>query len=150
MNHSAISRQKPNKRFKNTDYPFSLVLKMKKSTMPSEYTCDIDIEYTHNHSLTSLQSLSFQDIPTEVSDRITNLFEKGLTPGLAYREMLQQVKAVSKDDLELHLNLANRSIMPRRRDFNNLYTEFHREKFGTKDINSMFNCLEGKNIFYFL
>uniref|UniRef100_A0A7M5XMD0 MULE transposase domain-containing protein n=2 Tax=Clytia hemisphaerica TaxID=252671 RepID=A0A7M5XMD0_9CNID len=32
--------------------------------------------------------------------------------------------------------------MPRRRDFNNLYTQFHREKFGSENLETMFNCFE--------
>ena len=66
-----------------------------------------------------------------------------MTPGLAYRELLQEIKQISANDVELHRNLADRSKMPRRRDFNNLFTEFHRKQFGTKNIEAMFKNLEG-------
>ena len=106
--------------------------------------CHLDTEYNHNHPLESLQALNFRNISEDVSNKIKLHLEKRSTPGSAYKEMLQLLKQQSKDDLELHLNLADFSKMPKRRDFNNLYTEFHRKKFGTKDVKKMFENLEGK------
>uniref|UniRef100_A0A7M5V8P8 MULE transposase domain-containing protein n=1 Tax=Clytia hemisphaerica TaxID=252671 RepID=A0A7M5V8P8_9CNID len=107
-----------------------------------KYPAQINIEYSHSHSTKSLQSLSFKDIPDHVSKTIHELFQKGYTPGLAYREMMQDLKSKSTDDLDLHLKLADRSQMPRRRDFNNLYTDYHRRLFGTANIKEMFKNLE--------
>lgn len=45
---------------------------------------------------------------------------------------------------ELHQNMADRSIMPMRRDFNELYTEFKNKKYGLRDLSLMFMTLKTK------
>ena len=88
MNHIKVARQKPSKRFKNTYFPFSLCVRIKRETPSSKFSAILDIEYNHNHPVQSLQSLSFRDISDDVSNRIKQLFERGFTPGLVYREIL--------------------------------------------------------------
>ena len=144
MDVAEAKQKKIGKRIQNTNCPFHMSISLKKSVTGNEPTAIINMEYNHNHEVASLQALTFRDIAEETSNRIVQLFERGLTPGLAYREMLQELKQKFPNDLELHRNLADRSIMPRRKDFNNLYTQFHRNKFRTENIESMLQNLEGK------
>ena len=75
MNSKNILLSKPSKRFKNTDCPFSMVLKFQ-SNINDGYNCLLEIEWTHNHPVNSLQSLSFKDIRKDVATKINELFEK--------------------------------------------------------------------------
>ena len=142
MNHREVLQKNPTKRLKNADCPFSLSIRLKRD-LQSVYSARINIDYNHSHPVQSLQTLSFKDISEKVSKEIRHLYEKGYTPGMAYRDCLQTLKSIATDDLDFHLKLADRSIIPRRRDFNHLYTEFHRQMFGTKNITEMFKNLEG-------
>ncbi|XP_066927559.1 uncharacterized protein [Clytia hemisphaerica] len=137
MNISELSQKKVGRRVQNTNCPFNLSVSLLKSFDQNEPSSIIDIEHNHNHSVSCLQSLTFRDISEETAGKVKQLFERGLTPGLAYRELIQDIKVKSRDDLEFHTNMADRSQMPRRNDFNNLYTQFHREKFGTEDIEAI-------------
>ena len=119
-----ILATKPNIRFefKNTNCPFSLVAKIGKNTHLEDFNSTIDIEWNHNHPIQSLHSLSFKDIPTAVTNNILEMFNSGLLPGAAYREFLRQLKSECKDDLEFHKRFTDRSQAPRRKDFNDIYT----------------------------
>ena len=50
----------PNKRFKNTNCPYSMVVRIGKACDGEELCSVIDIEWNHNHSVQSLHSLSFK------------------------------------------------------------------------------------------
>ena len=95
-----------------------------------EFGSTIDIEWNHNHSVQSLHSLSFKDIPTSVKNDIKQMFESGLLPGAAHREFLRQLRSECKDELEYHQQLADRSKAPRRKDFNNIYSLFKKTGLG--------------------
>ena len=142
MNSKNVLLSKPSKRFKNTDCPFSLVLKFKSNTNDG-YNCLLEFEWIHNHPVKSLQSLSSKDIRKDVATEINDLFEKGYTPGLAYREFLREVKSCTTNDLEFHKQICDRSNFPRRTDYNYLYTEYNRSKYGTQSTNAMFEKLHG-------
>jgi hypothetical protein len=77
-----------------------------------------------------------------VKNDIKQMFASGLLPGVAYREFLRQLRSECKDELEYHQRLADRSIAPRRQDFNDIYSEFKRERFGTGNMSDMFSALE--------
>ena len=65
--------------------------------------------------------------------------------GLAYREYLQELKSSCKgNDLEYHVKKADRSLCPRRPDFNRLYSTYCKEKFGAKNGPEMFQRLHEK------
>jgi len=128
MDIGEVTQKKVGKRIQNTNCPFNLSISLKKLFTENGPTSIISMEYHHKHEVTSLQALTFRDIATETSSTIMQLFDRGLTPGLAYREMLQDMNRRYTNDLELHKNLADRSQMPRRGDFNNLYTQFYRKK----------------------
>ena len=142
MDPGAILGEKPSKRFKNNDCPFSLVFRIKK--MFDEFPCVIDIEWNHNHAIQAGQSYSFEDIPSNTIEKIKTMYDHGYTAGLAYRELLKSLKNESKDELEFHFNLSHRSKMPRRRDFNQIYTQYKNEKYGSKDVTAMFSLLKAK------
>ena len=102
----------------------------------------IDIEWDHNNSVQSLHSLSFKDIPQLVTNQIKEMYANGLLPGAAYRELLRQLRSECKDDFEYHQRLSDRSVAPRRKDFNDIYDEFKKERFGTGSLADMFASLE--------
>lgn len=138
-----ILSSKPSKRFKNTNCPFSLVVRLgKRVEVEEDYNSSIDVEWNHNHSVDSLHSLSFKDIPTSVTNTITQMYVSGLLPGAAHREFLRQLRSECKDDLEYHRRLSDRSEAPRREDFNRIYSDFKEERFGTGSISDMFSALE--------
>ena len=86
MNHREVLQKNPIKRL--TDCPFSLSIRLKRD-LQSVYSARISIDYNHNHPVQSLQALSFKDISEQVSKEIRHLYEKGFTPGMAYRDCLQ-------------------------------------------------------------
>ena len=132
---------KPNKRFKNTNCPFSLAVKIGKNAQSAHFPSIIDIEWNHNHAVEALHSLSFKDIPTYVTDKILDMFDNGLLPGAAYQEFLRQLRSECNTDLDYHKRLSDRSQAPRRKDFNDIYINF-KERFGTASLTDMFCALE--------
>ena len=120
-----IITERPCKRFKNTDCPFMLSVKVLQKP-EDEYACIIEAEWNHNHTTVALQVIGFKDIPEEVVEHIKVLFKSGLTPGMAYREHKKELRARCKSELVYHHVLADRSKAPRRRDFNALYEEYNR------------------------
>ena len=104
----------------------------------------MELEYNHNHPVNALQTLTFKDISINTRDQIKTMYQNGFTPRLAFKEMYKEVTKQASDEIQVHLKIADRSIMPLRSDFNSLYTEFKREKFGTKDLQTMFSLLNEK------
>ena len=137
-----ILASKPRKRFKNTNCPFSLVVRIGRNPDAADFCSTIDMEWNHNHSVQLLHSLSFKDVPASVISRIKEMFAGGLLPGAAYRELLRQLRSECKDDLEYHRRLSDRSQAPRRKYFNDIYTDFKKERFGTGSMSEMFSTLE--------
>ena len=77
---------------------------------------------------------------------INGYFENDMTPGLAYKEYVKNLRNFYPGDLtRYHKALANRSICPRRRDFNKLYAEFNLDRFGGSNTEKMLEIRE-KNI----
>ncbi|XP_065650098.1 uncharacterized protein LOC136078351 isoform X1 [Hydra vulgaris] len=140
MNASEIIKKNPSQRFKNTDCPFSLILKYCRYEKTKTI---LDLEWTHNHPINSFQSLSFKDIQTDILSSIYNLFENGYTPGLAYCEFYKKTKDMCKNEIEFHKFISDGSVFPRRTDYNFLYTDYHQSKYGSKDMNAMFEALCG-------
>ena len=136
-----ILASQPSKRFKNTNCPFSLVVRLGKR-VDEDYNSSIDVEWNHIHSVDSLHSLSFKDIPMNVTNTITQMYASGLLPGAAHREFLRQLRSECQDDLEYHKRLSDRSEAPRREDFNRIYSDFKEERFGTGSMSDMFSALE--------
>ena len=56
MNVKEVIAEKPSNRLKNTDCPYSLIVKF------DEYPCEMDFEYTNNHPVDVVQSLNFKDV----------------------------------------------------------------------------------------
>ena len=110
----------------------------------SDFNTIIDVEWNHNHSTTSLHSLTFKDISTETKSKIQQLFNAGLLPGAAHKEVMKQLRSECKDVFEYEEKLADRSIIPRRPDINRLYGLFTREMYGSTNVSCMFEKLEEK------
>ena len=52
----------------------------------------VEIEWTHNHPIKSLQAMTFHDINPATKLNIMGVFEKGYTPSLAHKELIRQVQ----------------------------------------------------------
>ena len=140
----AIKTTNPLKRVKNTYCPMSMTFKITKEEFADEYPCQITIEHTHNHPTKSLEVFSYKTLTEEVIGKVDSLFESGCTPSSAYREYLCVLRKICRDELEFHLKKADRSITPRRRDFNYLYKKYCLACFGGKDSAEMFEMLASK------
>ena len=70
-----------------------MVVKSCKACDGEELCSIIDIEWSHNHSVQSLHSLSFKDIPPLVTNQIKEMYANGLLPGAAFRELLRQLRS---------------------------------------------------------
>ena len=81
-------------------------------------------------------------MPASVVSLVKEMFARGLLPGAAYREMMRQLRSECNDDLDYHRRLSDRSQAPRRKDFNNIYTEFKKERFGTGSLSEMLSTLK--------
>ena len=76
----------------------------------------------HNQSVQSLEASHFRDVSPDCVERVYQLFESGHTPSIARHQYLQDIRVSCKDGLDLHKKKADTSVVPRRRDFNYLYT----------------------------
>ena len=126
-----------------------MVLKQKRSEH-EQFATTLDLEWTHSHSIDSLQANSYKDISDSTKEYVTSLFENGYTPSLAYKEFISKMRAETANDIEFHLKMSNRSIMPRRWDFNHLYKIYNELKYGTRDLSSICQHLKGMFDFYLL
>ena len=138
-----VFEEKPAKRFKNTSCPFKMEIKKLKSNHDG-FPFLVTLHWNHNHPVNSLQAWNFKDIPANIIEEVHCLYEKGLTPALAYREYMTNLKECCKDDLDFHHRKGDRSKCPRRGDFYNIYTEFCKSHFGAKNGEEMLAALDEK------
>ena len=96
--------------------------------------------------LTLFRRNSFKDLAEDVTDTIRQYFISGMTPGTAYKEFVLNLRLSSRYMFKFHRALADRSVCPRRRDFNMLYGEFNLEKYGRSNCETMFVILEDRII----
>ena len=99
-----VSSEKPAKRFKNTCCPFKMMVKKVRTDVAHPFS--IILEWKHIHPMNSLQAWNFKDIPPSVVNKINSLYERGLTPGLVYREYMSSLRNACKDNFEFHLKKA--------------------------------------------
>ena len=136
MNPDQVLIAKPHKRFKNTNCQFSLIARLPRKE--GEYGAELDIEWNHNHPTNSLHASSFKEIPDAIVHTIKDMFSNGLLPGAAHKEFMRQLRSECKDEIEYHLRLADRSKVPRRADFNDIYGSFNKTLYGTENLKSMY------------
>ena len=117
----------PSARVKNTNCSFQMRVKIKQ-----ESCCTVDIEWEHNQSAQSLEASHFRDVSPDCVERVYQLFESGHTPSTARHQHLQDIRVSCKDGLNFYKKKADTSVVPRRRDFNYLYTrtQFCKETLG--------------------
>ena len=127
--------------FKNTSCPFSLVIRRR-----PDNTCMVNLNYEHNHSVTSLQVLSFRDLSLEVKDKIVQLFKLGYPPSKAYHEYIRELNSKYPGSTFQQI-AADRYILPKRHDFNNLYDSYVTELYGQRNSVGIYNKLKGKIYF---
>ena len=137
-----IMKNNPAKRIKNTNCPFSMCAKILLD-QSLEFPCTIEIKWNHNHGTNTLQAWSYKDLTEEAVNTIKQYFMNGMTPGTAYKEFVDNLRiSCGTDILAYHRVLADRGTCPRRRDFNALYVEFNKEKYGGSDVKAMLDNLE--------
>ena len=102
------------------------------------------MENYHNHPTQSLEATSFKDLTDLVKEKINSLFELGMSLSLVCKEFLQNFRKDCDDELMFYKQKADRSLCIRRRDFNFLYSQFYKEKFGGKNEAAMFDKMELK------
>ena len=105
--------------------------------------CYVDVEWEHNHSVDTLEASNFRDLSSECVEKVNQLYESGNTPSTARQQHLKELRATCNDELTYHKKKAGRSVTPRKRDLNHLYSTFGEEKFGGKGP-LMFEKLEEK------
>ena len=74
----------PNKaarRTKNTKCPFAMIIKLKKQVELGTKSCNIQLDWSHNHPLQSLAVSMFNDILPETAEKVMEYFDQGLSPG---------------------------------------------------------------------
>ena len=64
---------------------------------------------------------SFKGLSEQVCEKMSNMFALGMAPSRAFYEFMHELRVTCIDELEFHVKRADRSICPRRRDFNTLY-----------------------------
>ena len=57
---------------------------------------------------------------------------------------MEHLRRLYPGDMEFHVNKANRTVCPRRRDFNVPHRKYKDHLYGGKNGESMFECLEKK------
>jgi hypothetical protein len=88
-----------NKRFKNTDCPYLMIIIIGKDNIMMQKT---SVQLLILNGTTTIQcnhSLSFKDNPPLVTSRIKEMYASGLLPGAAYRGLLRQLRSEYKDAL---------------------------------------------------
>ena len=136
---TTVLQRNPLKRIKDTYCPFSLSIKVKKGS--ESYPCDIFLAHEHNHPTTSLEALSHKSLSESVVEEVNSLFVSGYTSSSAYREFLCSLRRNCTSELDFHIQKADRSLCPRRRDFNSIYSKYCRQYFGGKNGEEMFSMM---------
>ena len=128
-----ILSKHPSKRFQNTYCDFQIKFKVYKTGLAPrmKYPCVIILENHRNRPTQSLEATNFKDLTDLVKGKVNSLL--GMSPSLAYKEFLQNLRKDCDDELIFHKQKADRSVCPRRRDFNFLYSQFCKEIFGGKN-----------------
>ena len=118
----------PAARVKNTNCPFQLVIKIN-----TQNNCVIDIDWSHNHSVCALEASNFKELSSESIGEIRKLYEAGETPCTARQIFIKKLRTDCSNELDFHVRKADRSVVPRRRDFCYIYQQYCKERFGGKD-----------------
>ena len=68
----AVLDKNPLKRFRKTNCPFQITLKVLKDSV-NTFSCNVVIEHCHNHAVGTLEALSFKMLSTEIKIEIEAL-----------------------------------------------------------------------------
>lgn len=70
-----IVQDDPLKRFKNTECPFKMSVKITKT---GEYPCKIKLHHHHNHAGSkAIEMANYKDIPDDIRNEIRALYKEG-------------------------------------------------------------------------
>ena len=64
----------PTARVKNNNCPFQIVVKI-----DTDKLCTIDIDWEHNHSISTLETSNYNDMSPECLEKVNRLYEAGHT-----------------------------------------------------------------------
>ena len=106
-----------------------------------EYSCKISIEHNHNHPIDCLEAPNFKALRPDVIAKVDTYFVQGFTPSLVHCEFMSELRPDCENELEFHLKKADRSLCPRRRNFNFLYRKYFDSWLGGENGSSMISEL---------
>ena len=128
----------PASRVKNPNCPFQMAVKI-----DGEHNCAIDIDWEHNHSVCTLESSNFKELSAETVVEIKKLFEQGETQLTERQTIIKKFRESCTNDLDFYVKKADRSMVPKRRDFCCIYNLYGKERFVGKN-GEMFEKLSAK------
>jgi len=108
------------------------------SKTPMREPCWVALQWCHNHPLNSLEVNTFRDILPETAEKVKSYFDSGFSPGLARDQFLKELKESCDSELQFLIKCRDRSISPRRPDYNRLYSDYCKEKYGDRNGVGMF------------
>ena len=151
ITQSDSTHWKNDKRCKNTNCPFELKIKIQNleyskkrpenSVFDENFPCEIHFTYVHNHNTKVLQALTYRDMKITTKQQAFDLFLNRKTPSSAKAEQQKKLKENIETAEEYELKHADRSEQPRLNDMKNLFKEFNREKFGSRNGPELINHL---------
>ena len=98
----------------------------RQDTIATRFLCLINLEWSHNHQIHNLEALSYKPLLDETKEKVNELFASGCTPALAHHRFIAELRAKCENDKDFHLKKSDRSVCPRRRDFNSLFRIYTR------------------------
>ncbi len=97
----------------------------------TQNNCVIDIDWSHNHSV--YVRLRHQILRNCHLREIKKLYEAGETPCTARQIFIKKLRTDCSNEVDFHVKKADRSVVPRRRDFCYIYQQYCKERFGGKN-----------------
>lgn len=141
-NEKTFNPDQNDRRLQNCDCPFYLVLK--NINLPGNIKrTEVTINHRHTHPTKALEALSFREISEDSKVKLNCLFELGYSPSKAFHEFSLRLKAQYPDPTVYQLKSADRAILPKRTDFNNLYKSYTDAKYGSRNAAAIYTKLTG-------
>src|SRR6266540_4133642 len=109
--------------------------------MISDHPLEININFTYNHIVNSVESLSFRHIKEEVREKILELFKDGHLPTSALYAYENELHLSITNKQELLEILADRTSNPNYHFVVKLFQQYHKTILGNRNGISMFKRL---------
>ena len=137
-------------RQKKTQCPSTLTIKVynKHSSISKrlphlDHLCEINLNFSHNHPITSAHALSFRDIAQSTCTDYNTYFEGGHTAATArhHHELMLQL---THEESSVQTALADRSVNPQQSDVARLFQQWRKNHLGPANGDGMFEKLEAE------